>query len=80
MAHTNQKNTITNGLKKRISIQGCRKDMHFEIALVNGYPFGIAMFAIDLGDSIWFVGKRLWNHYGVLYSSQIPEKRIRNFI
>lgn len=40
---------ITDGLKKRISIQGCRKDMHFEIAFVNGEPFGIAMFAIDLG-------------------------------
>lgn len=40
---------IINGLKKRISIQGCRKDMHFEIAFINGEPFGIAMFAIDLG-------------------------------
>ena len=38
---------ITNGLKKRISIQGCRKDMHFEIAYANKEPFGIAMFAID---------------------------------
>lgn len=40
---------IANGLKKRISIQGCRKDMHFEIANVNEEPIGIAMFAIDLG-------------------------------
>lgn len=40
---------IIDGLKKRIAIQGCRKDMHFEIAIVNGEPFGIAMFAIDLG-------------------------------
>lgn len=40
---------IMDGLKKRIAIQGCRKDMHFEIATVNGEPFGIAMFAIDLG-------------------------------
>jgi len=40
---------ITNGLKKRVSIQGCRKDMHFEISCVNEEPFGIAMFAIDLG-------------------------------
>ncbi|MCM1119244.1 MAG: GNAT family N-acetyltransferase [bacterium] len=43
------KERIINGLKKRIAIQGCRKDMHFEIAIVNGEPFGIAMFAIDLG-------------------------------
>lgn len=40
---------IINGLKKRIAIQGSRKDMHFEIAVVDGEPFGIAMFAIDLG-------------------------------
>lgn len=40
---------MTNGLKKRISIQGYRKDMHFEIAYVNEAPLGIAMFAIDLG-------------------------------
>ncbi len=40
---------IINGLKKRISVQGRRKDMHFEIAYVKGEPFGIAMFAIDLG-------------------------------
>lgn len=40
---------IIEGLRKRISIQGSRKDMHFEIAMINGDPFGIAMFAIDLG-------------------------------
>ena len=40
---------IIEGLKKRISIQGSRKDMHFEIAIVDGEPVGIAMFAIDLG-------------------------------
>lgn len=40
---------IIDGLKKRISIQGNRKNMHFEIAFLNGEPFGIAMFAIDLG-------------------------------
>lgn len=40
---------IIDGLKKRISIQGSRKDMHFEIASIDGEPFGIAMFAIDLG-------------------------------
>lgn len=40
---------IIDGLRKRISIQGSRKDMHFEIALADDEPFGIAMFAIDLG-------------------------------
>ncbi|MBQ3088261.1 MAG: GNAT family N-acetyltransferase [Clostridia bacterium] len=40
---------IFNGLKKRIAIQGIRKDMHFEIAFLNHVPIGIAMFAIDLG-------------------------------
>lgn len=39
---------ITNGLKKRVSIQGRRKDMHF-VACVNEEPFVIAMFTIDLG-------------------------------
>lgn len=43
------KEQIIEGLKKRIAIQGSRKDMHFEIAFVNGEPSGIAMFAIDLG-------------------------------
>ena len=43
------KEQIADGLKKRISIQGRRKDMHFEIAFLNGTPIGIAMFAIDLG-------------------------------
>ncbi len=40
---------ILNGLRKRIAIQGNRKDMHFEIAFLNQIPVGIAMFAIDLG-------------------------------
>lgn len=40
---------IRNGLQKRISIQGSRPDMHFEIARLNGEPVGIAMFAVDLG-------------------------------
>lgn len=41
-------NEIIIGLKK-IDIQGTRKDMHFEIALLNDEVIGIAMFAIDLG-------------------------------
>ncbi len=40
---------ILDGLKKRIAIQGERKDMHFEILFLNDTPVGIAMFAIDLG-------------------------------
>lgn len=40
---------ILDGLRKRISIQGSRPDMHFEIAFLEGKPVGIAMFAIDTG-------------------------------
>ena len=37
------------GLRKRIAIQGTRKDMHFEVAFWDKTAVGIAMFAIDLG-------------------------------
>lgn len=40
---------IAIGLKKRISIQGLRSDMHFEIALLDNIVIGISMLAIDLG-------------------------------
>ena len=40
---------IISGLQKRINIQGSRKNMHFEIALVKNEVIGIAMFSIDLG-------------------------------
>ncbi len=40
---------ISEGLKKRIAIQGSRRDMHFEIMFLKDVPVGIAMFAIDLG-------------------------------
>ena len=40
---------IVDGLRKRISIQGSRTDMHFEIAFFENEPVGIAMFAIDTG-------------------------------
>ena len=40
---------ILNGLQKRIHIQGTRKDMHFEIILLDDEVVGISMFAIDLG-------------------------------
>ena len=42
-------NDILSGLNKRIHIQGTRKDMHFEIALLDDEVVGISMFAIDLG-------------------------------
>ena len=40
---------IIDGLKKRIHIQGTRKDMHFEVVLLGDEVIGISMFAIDLG-------------------------------
>lgn len=40
---------IISGLQKRINIQGSRKNMHFEIAVIKSEVIGIAMFAIDLG-------------------------------
>ena len=46
---TQELKQIVNGFQKRVNIQGSRKDMHFEIAFLNGTPIGIAMFAIDLG-------------------------------
>lgn len=61
---------ITKGLKKRIAIQGCRNDMHFEIALVNDEPFGIAMFAIDLGTVYGLLEKG----YGTIMGFYIDPK------
>lgn len=46
---TQSDDDIINGLKKRIHIQGTRKDMHFEIILLGDEIIGISMFAIDLG-------------------------------
>ena len=40
---------ILDAINKRIAIQGCRTDMHFEIAFHDNVAIGIAMFAIDLG-------------------------------
>ena len=65
---------IIHGLRKRISIQGRRKDMHFEIAYINGEPFGIAMFAIDLGTVYGLLEKG----YGTIMGFYIhPEFRRR---
>lgn len=55
---------IIEGLKKRIAIQGSRKDMHFEIAMVNGEPFGIAMLLLTLGLFMVYwkkVMEQLWD-------------------
>ena len=43
--------------------------MHFEIACVNEEPFGIAMFAIDLGTVYGLLEKGYGTIMGVLYSS-----------
>ena len=43
---------IISDLEKRISIQGTRNGMHFELALLGDTVIGIAMFAIDL-DTIY---------------------------
>lgn len=40
---------ILDGLRKRIAIQGVRRDMHFEVAFWNDAAIGIAMFVVDLG-------------------------------
>ena len=43
------KEQILDGFYKRVSIQGSRNNMHFEVMFLNRTPIGIAMFAIDLG-------------------------------
>ena len=40
---------ILDNLRKRVNIQGQRKDMHFEICYLDSQPVGIANFAVDLG-------------------------------
>jgi len=40
---------VLNNLQKRVSIQGVRSNMHFEICLSNERAIGIANFAVDLG-------------------------------
>lgn len=70
---------IRKDLKKRISIQGRRKDMHFELGFVKGAPgapFGIAMFAVDLGTVYGLLEKG----YGTIMGFYIhPEFRRRGF-
>lgn len=40
---------VENQVQKRVSIQGRRNDMHFEICYCNDVPIGFANFAVDLG-------------------------------
>ncbi|MDD5190469.1 MAG: hypothetical protein PHE50_05440, partial [Dehalococcoidales bacterium] len=50
--HRNKKSSVEEiivQLKKRVNIQGMRKDMHFEICYLKDEAIGLAMFAIDLG-------------------------------
>lgn len=67
---------IIDGLKKRIGIQGKRKDMHFEIATIDNEVIGIAMFAIDTGT----VYGLLEPGYGTIMGFYIkPEYRRRGY-
>lgn len=68
---------IADGLKKRISVQGSRKDMHFEIACVDGTPFGIAMFAIDLGTVYGLLEKGYGTIMGFYVDPQFRHKGLR---
>lgn len=67
---------ILDGLKKRISIQGMRKDMHFEVAFWNGAAIGIAMFAVDLGTVYGLLEK---GHGTVMGFYIQPEYRRKGF-
>lgn len=67
---------ILTGLAKRISIQGQRKDMHFELMYMDGVPVGIAMFAIDLGTVYGLLEKG----YGTVMGFYIePEQRRKGY-
>ena len=66
------KEEILEAVKQRITIQGKREDMHFEIAILNDEAIGIAMFAIDLGT----VRGLLESGYGTVLEFYIrPEYR-----
>jgi len=59
---------IIDGLKKRVNIQGSRKDMHFEIVLRGSEVIGISMFAVDLGTIYGLLdGPGYGYSYGILY-------------
>lgn len=66
---------IINGLKKRIQIQGTRKDMHFEVVLLGNEVVGISMFAIDLGTIYGLLDQP---GYGTVMGFYIKPKYRRN--
>ena len=59
---TETEEEILHDLSRRINIQGSRQDMHFELALADNEPIGIAMFVIDTGT----VYGLLESGYGVI--------------
>ncbi len=74
---TESDDDIINGLKKRISIQDTRKDMHFEIVLFDDEVVGISMFAIDLGTIYGLLDRP---GYGTVMGFYIkPEYRRKGF-
>ena len=63
-------------LRRRINIQGCRSDMHFELAFLNSEVIGITMFAIDLGTVYGLLEKG----YGTVMGFYItPDHRRKGF-
>ena len=70
------KEEIIHDLTRRINIQGCRKNMHFELLLLDDIPVGIAMFAIDTGT----VYGLLESGYGVITGFYIhPDYRRKGY-
>lgn len=73
---TETKEEIIHDLTRRINIQGSRVNMHFELALKDDTPVGIAMFAIDTGT----VYGLLESGYGVITGFYIcPEYRRKGY-
>ena len=69
---TETEEEMLHDLTRRISIQGNRPAMHFELAYADNEPVGIAMFAIDTGT----VYGLLESGYGVITGFYIkPEYR-----
>lgn len=54
--------------------------MHFEIATVDGEPFGIAMFAIDLGTVYGLLEKGYGTIMGFYIRPDFRRKRIGDYI
>ncbi len=85
-----EQSEIEDGLQKRISIQGSRDTMHFEVALMGDIPVGIAMFAMDLRTVYGMPEKGYGTVMGFVDSGMvdpddhkpiyIKQKRYRNLI